>query len=165
MTLPEEGSDYHPIYTKSYSGLSVHMLAEAFELEERERDDYLANLLRQEFSDIDTLFDMVPKRVTHEVAHLLSHGTGLVPTSDIEHEVLGEEWSALRKRIYRHYRDATEAVAELSGIALLKHIQKNANLDYGFPTTMLDDVLPISYDIIEKRVDALCRNGIPAQNL
>jgi hypothetical protein len=161
---PEEDREYQPIYTRPHNGLSIPMVAAAFELEEHKRDTYLSNLLREEFSDIDSLFDMVPKRVTHEVGHLLSHYTGLSPTADIEHEVLSASRNVLRKRIHRHYREAFEAVAELSGIALLKHVQKNANLDYGFPTTMLDDALPISYDIIEKRVNHLCQRGFPDCN-
>ena len=124
------------------------------------RDAALAQMLCEEFSgDEDSLYDMVPMIVGHEVAHLLHVGTGLNATKDIECEVAQNITS--KTKAYKYFKDPREAVAELTGIVFLRMIQRHAGIDFGLPNSILDEVLPNSYDAIEKEVELLCKAPTP----
>jgi hypothetical protein len=155
----EDDDRYKFASDRLVKGLCLSNIFEAYNLDSDYRDSQLARIFADEFSDIQSLFDMVPKRLAHEVAHLLERGSGLYPHEFIQQEV--EEKVPRKNSMLSHYRKPSEAVAELAGIALLRHVQSNAGLGYGIPTTMLDKLLPDSYYYVEKQIDLLCTIGIP----
>jgi hypothetical protein len=158
LDVAEEDAHYRVLDDTPHSGLCVNTILGAYHSGEISKQEALASMFAEEFSDINSLYDMVPKRTAHEVAHILEHGSGLYPHDFIRKEVTDNVPS--KNSMLRHYRKATEAVAELGGIALLQHVQRNAGLCFGIPTTMLDKILPDSYAYIEQQVDLLSRMGM-----
>ena len=159
LVVPHEDVLHQFIYYGRADELGVHMIAKAFCLPEKERDEYLAAILREQFSDINSLYDMVPKRTTHEVAHLLEHDflSGLPSELADEIKIKIDE----RNSMLRHYANPKEAAAELAGIAMLNQVRKNAGLDFGIPTTMLDKVLEAAAIYIDEQITAFCSNPDP----
>lgn len=152
-----EDHKYQSIYTPRENSFGIQTILAAFLLPEKERDERLAEILKSEFSDIHTLYDFVPKRTAHEVSHLLEHGNDLIPTSEMIEEV--RENISLRNPRLRHYAQPLEAVAELAGIVLLNQVRRNAGLDFGIPTTMLDKILPNAFDHVERKINFI--SGTP----
>lgn len=137
----------------------VQRLVDIFASESSDREAALAQILYEEFSDASGEFDNVPMIVAHELGHLLGASTGLQPTQDIVDEVALK--ITRKAKEYQYYKDPQEAVAELAGIVFLRMIQCNAGIDFGLPNSMLDEVLPKSYDLIEKEVGLLCKAPTP----
>lgn len=156
MHVPLEDFRYSPIYNRARSepDFGVCTIFNAFSLSGHERDRALSQILYREFSDINSLYDMVTKRMAHEVVHLLEHGSGLIAHPFIQEEI--DRHIPRGNRMLSHYRKASEAVAELGGIAILKRVQENAGLDFGMPTTMLDKILPDSYAYVDLEITKIC---------
>lgn len=115
-------------------------------------DYQFSQLLSDAFWDVDDLFDMVPLITTHEIGHLLQYKTDVRPTNAISDEAISK---IKIKSDLNYYRKASEAVAELAGIRLLKDIQRNAGLNYGLPTNCLDLILPNAYHDIDTALNRI----------
>lgn len=163
FTVPPEDVLHQFIYYGRPDELGVHMIADAFRLPESERDGHLAAILRDHFSEINILYDMVPKRTTHEVAHLLEHDFLLGLTHDLAEEIKGK--IDQRNSMLRHYAHPREAAAELAGISMLSQVRKNAGLDFGIPTTMLDKVLEVAANYIDEQINAFCLSSHPLSTI
>lgn len=133
---------------KEYDGFNL--LTEAFNRGDAEREKWLTILLR----DGDDGFDIVPHITAHEIGHLLMRGTNLYPTFDIAADVYKNIKSHDRK--FGYFSDPFEAVAELTGIALLKRVQQKIDIHYGLCRSHLNEVLPQAYAYIEDEIEALC---------
>jgi hypothetical protein len=158
LSKPQEDHRYRFVSDRLVNGLCLSSLFEVYNHDGNSLDASFSRIFSKEFSDIHSLYDMVPKRIAHEVAHLLEYGSGLFPHDFIRNEVNGNV--PRKNSMLSHYKNPIEAVAELAGIALLRHVQANAQLGFGIPTTMLDKILPDSYYYIEKQIDLLCSLGI-----
>jgi|GEM_PF-3579669 len=158
--LPDEDCEFKPLAYPKESELSLQMIFSAFALPDSERDRRLSEVLQREFSYISSFYDMVPKRTAHEIAHILEFGSGLFVTPQIAQEV--QDKISTRNHFISHYANPREAIAELAGIALLKYVVLNAGINFGLPTTMLDKILPDSFDYVERQVSKIvdCPQGL-----
>lgn len=153
LTVPQEDSEYLAILDRPFHN-GVERLSEAFVETGDEREDILSQLLMDNFSDCNELYDLVPLIVAHEVGHLLSHGTGVVPVPVIAREIARNIPATDKK--YKYFRTPREAVAELAGIALLEQVEQNSNLGFAMPSSFLDEKLPCSYAYCQYQIDCLC---------
>lgn len=151
--------DYYQLIDDRSPFGCVQKLTDIFAQQSEDIDAALSRILGEEFSDANSEFDNVPKIMTHEIGHLLGYGTGLRPTQDICDEVALK--ITRKAKDYQYYKDVNESVADLAGIVFLRMIQRNAGIDFGLPNSMLDEILPYSYDVIEKEVGLLCKAPTP----
>lgn len=149
------------------SSLALRELFEIIDMEES--DDLLTDMLCEVAGN--RLYGKVPLTIGHELAHFFepslldvigARGNELYFPSSLTMEI--RENIAPDCPEFGYFRDPREALAELTGCAVLERIREKTRCNIQFQTDGLETVLPKSYKLAKYALSQISRDAEPLRH-